>query len=383
MRNQGGLSRLGKPLTSNLFEFRIVSNTPRCPRATVVQPLDGSNRCSLMIVEFDDQGLCFDRGWRAKVEAALAALRACQPIILVFVHGWRHNADQIDDNLRSFEGLLTHTAAAEGDGGRPVLGVFVAWRGLSRKGNDLWEMSSFWDRQQAAERVAHGSARELLGRLKVFRNTEGAAKLIIIGHSFGGLIVYTAIAQSLIEAAASQQHVTPSYGDLVLLVNPAFTAVSYLPIHEIVCSGKTFTNIQPPVFVSVTADNDEATGMAFPLANASRKLTEATRGALEAETLIRTMGHVRALLTHRLSVPEKNAPATEQAGSTRERFSRLTQQAQQDSFGPVTVSRLIVSHPESPFWVASASKQVINGHNGIFTEPFEAFVRKLVEAHLQ
>jgi hypothetical protein len=55
--------------------------------------------------------------------------------------------------------------------GRPVLGVFVAWRGLSWYGPASLPVDylTFWSRKEAALRVALGSVRELLGKLREFR----------------------------------------------------------------------------------------------------------------------------------------------------------------------------------------------------------------------
>jgi hypothetical protein len=60
--------------------------------------------------------------------------------------------------------------------------------------------------------------------------------------------------------------VTPSFADLVLLVNPAIEAVRYLPVQALVEERQSAQgNVpQPPVFVCVTANNDWATGLAFP-----------------------------------------------------------------------------------------------------------------------
>ena len=87
--------------------------------------------------------------------------------------------------------------------------------------------------------------------------------LIVAGHSFGGLVVFSALAQSLIEIATFDipGQTEPSFAHLVLLINPAFEAARYLPIHVLV-DGRIFTR-EPPVLVSVTARNDEATGRAF------------------------------------------------------------------------------------------------------------------------
>jgi hypothetical protein len=53
----------------------------------------------LAIVEFDDQGRCYDRGQMDAVAKRLEALAPDDPpqagqdvILVVFVHGWQHNA---------------------------------------------------------------------------------------------------------------------------------------------------------------------------------------------------------------------------------------------------------------------------------------------------
>jgi hypothetical protein len=54
--------------------------------------------------------------------------------------GWQHDARSDDDNLTAFRALLSETVGYERDHAspgvapRPVLGVFVAWRGLSQFG---------------------------------------------------------------------------------------------------------------------------------------------------------------------------------------------------------------------------------------------------------
>jgi hypothetical protein len=160
---------------------------------------------TLAIVEFDDQGVCYDRRQMQATATVLDSLRGHDPIIIIFTHGWRHDSRSDDGNLKDFCLLLQQTSIDVK--GRPVFGVFPAWRGLSWCG-PLVEILTFWGRKEAALRVALGSIRELFGRLRSFREAErNAGKsplLVIIGHSFGGLIVYSAVAQSLIEAAATQ-----------------------------------------------------------------------------------------------------------------------------------------------------------------------------------
>ena len=59
----------------------------------------------LAIVEFDDQGRCYDRGQMDAVAKRLEALApehgasAEDVILIIFVHGWKHDARSDDDNL--------------------------------------------------------------------------------------------------------------------------------------------------------------------------------------------------------------------------------------------------------------------------------------------
>ena len=293
-------------IMSSLFRFAIKPNTACHQGNPNISIGPNGSTCRLLVLEFDDQGIPFRDDCMAILDAELNSLRERNPIVIAFAHGWKHDAIATDSNLEAFQGLLAEVASEEashasGKGEavpsavndviepRPVLGIFISWRGLSRNGNWLWEQSSFWDRQEAAQRVALGSVREALGRLREFRNpaigaasTSPRATLIIIGHSFGGLIVYAAVAQSLIEAAASAGTTVPSFGDLILLVNPAFSAVSYLPIYDILQRAH-YEPEQLPVFVSVTATNDWATGLAYPVGNILRKWTENTRNDHQAD----------------------------------------------------------------------------------------------------
>jgi hypothetical protein len=321
----------------------------------------------LAIVEFDDQGRCYDRRQMEALAGWIDGVADRDVIIVVFVHGWKHDARSDDTNLASFREVLAqavaHEAAEAGAGARPVLGVFVGWRGVSFYDRpDILDNLTFWDRQGAGRRVAVGSVRELFGRFRHYRNRRkdagGAPLLVIVGHSFGGMIVYSALAQSLIEAAtAPARAVSPRFADLVLLVNPAVEAARYLPIYDLVQvrMRQQMGTDQPPVFVCATAANDWATGLAFPIGNALSLVTESCRGWQERQAMINTIGHLKWMKTHDLV----GAGAGYQ-------------------LNPVSANS-----EWSPFWVARATPDIINGHNGIFMEPFLRFVGDLVFRHVQ
>jgi hypothetical protein len=331
----------------------------------------------LAIVEFDDQGRCYDRGQMDAVAERLEALapdnrpQAGQDVILVvFVHGWKHNACSDDDNLTAFRALLSETVeyekSAAGPGGkpRPVLGVFVGWRGLSDYGlGDVVADATFWGRQAAGQRVAVGSVRELFGRLRHYRNRQqkrgGNPLLVIVGHSFGGMIVFSALAQSLIQAASAPVGMmTPEFADLVLLVNPAIEAARYIPIYDLV-TGAAFkgrTTKQLPVFICAQAENDLPVGMVFPLGNAGHAITEATIGDLEKWCVRHALGFVPHFRTHKLAGPTADKPFV---------------------LDPPDIAQA------NPFWVVGAAKEVIDGHGGIWQTPFLQFIASIVFQHVQ
>jgi len=330
----------------------------------------------LAIVEFDDQGRCYDRGQMDGVAKRLEALApehgasAEDVILIIFVHGWKHDARSDDDNLTAFRVLLKETveyekgAASPGVKPRPVLGVFVGWRGLSDFGlGDVVADATFWVRQAAGQRVATGSVRELLGRARHYRNRRrnhgGNPLLLIVGHSFGGMIVYSALEQSLIQAASAPAgRMTPEFADLVLLVNPAIEGARYLPIYDLVNEPafKARATKQLPVFLCAQAENDQPVGLVFPLGNAGHAIDEATIGDLEKRCVAHALGFVPEFRTHSLMGPVGNQP-------------------------------FVLNPPGSaqanPFWVVGAAKEVIDGHGGIWQTPFLLFIATLLFQHVQ
>lgn len=328
-------------------------------------------RYELSIVEFDDQGRCHDRRQMDAIAAWLDASSERDAIIVTFVHGWKHDARSNDDNLANFKRILEQTVGQEAeahvsDGGRPrpVLGVFVGWRGMSLYDRfGISDNLTFWDRQDAGRRVAVGSVRELFGRFRHYRNRRkdagGSPLLVISGHSFGGMIVFSALAQALIEAASTPiSEVFPRFADLVLLVNPAIEAARYLPIYDLVQlrmkEGRGTD--QPPIFVCATAKNDWATGLAFPIGNALSLLTESYRDSQERQAMVNSIGHLPWMKTHDLA-SNSSGGDYDLKGQTGAEWN--------------------------PYWVVQATPAVINGHNGIFQPLFLKFIAKLVFAHVE
>jgi hypothetical protein len=148
---------------------------PEHCRASMVESSDDYD---LFFTEYTDQGLAYPEGFgeaHRQIDRTIEGLTRIGSAnrgvsVLVFVHGWKHNASHDDDNVREFRALLRSAALFERarTSGKRVVGVFVGWRGLSIADEPLSNLS-FWSRKAAALRVAQGSPRELFNRLRSFK----------------------------------------------------------------------------------------------------------------------------------------------------------------------------------------------------------------------
>jgi hypothetical protein len=392
----------------------------------------------LGFVEFDDQGEPYIRDQistlfnRIELEAKYRDL-----CVVIFVHGWKHNDAVTDTNVIKFRGLLRQMAEMELQRPpgpywptRKVVGIYVGWRGLSFGAGEIGRNLTFWTRMATAHRVAEGSVREVLARAKSLRDAIDASswpghqdprstRLITIGHSFGGLIVYTALSQYFIdrivrsELVPFSQSLMPErmraekekdkeiagYGDLVIIVNPAIEAMRYQPIRELLenrRSPKGFAPKQNPVFVEITSDADWATGVAFPAGRLVNTIFESFTSESERNEAMAALGHFPAFWTHDLKgpAPEVDPNATlplldvhrecrdfEDFNRT-QRPSGYLQPGWQRTYrtGAVLTQRAASGFdPNNPFWIVTTDKSIIRDHNDIEEPVFVDFVRQLYD----
>lgn len=294
-------------------------------------------------VEFDDQGWFWDR---RQMEMLLRLLyehrdddgEASEYLLFVHAHGWQHNANACDNNVVCFQRLLERMDLSErsfvdaylasnpqGDRKpRKIVGIYVAWRGASGTIPTV-RATTFWARKRAARRVGIGGVFELLSRLDDFRSFknwshEGSkTQLIISGHSFGGQIIYKALAQNLIERATHMENgqfdddidapygydIASSFGDLVILVNPAFEGAAYESLQS-VATRRCYSEKQWPAMLVVTSDADDATRRVFPFGRFLSNMATRSRCQRQRKAVLHTVGHLESYRTHNLVV--KDAP---------------------------------------------------------------------------
>jgi hypothetical protein len=175
-----------------------------------------------------------------------------QDYVIVFVHGWRHNAMVGDSDVQRFRALLAYARSFLNtrctEMGRychaGLTGIYVGWRGASVIEPDnlavgtAMAVPTFWARKAESERVGKAlipDLHELENDLRLTSGDYSADKMLVMGHSFGGNALASAIGDEV--ARAVQNHpmgaeMPPPLGDLIVLVNPASEANNWTKVQK-------------------------------------------------------------------------------------------------------------------------------------------------------
>ena len=348
----------------------------------------------LAFAEFDDQGWSYDGDrqltairTRLQTELKDPAYHDSDFVVVLFVHGWHHNAHDNDCNVQEARQMV-RIASEQFDAAnqrgkfvrkRRVFGIYVGWRGESVNAAGL-RYTTVIDRRDTAEKVAKGSVRQLLADLheeqliaqeaasdRANDPVDRAARMYttVVGHSFGGLIVFNALSQQLTSdlTAAADVYCTPGgargvtrpWPDGVVLINPAFEATRFEPLNRLADRAAACGYVaKHPLITVITADNDRWTGGAFTAARHVLTLFEgydestAESRDRERNANLRAIGFVDRYRTHRLCLREVGDVKFATISAT------LTPVSTAD---PHTVQGRAV-------WVAGAPANIVDGHDG-------------------
>ncbi|MGH8556787.1 MAG: esterase [Methylococcales bacterium] len=396
-------------LYRSVYEPCTVSTTNPCDLNSLQLYNPGAdNEYILGFVEIDDQGQMRDR---KQMQALLDALyqKAAEDSLLltVFVHGWHHNAGPGDPNIESFKKNLEKLSAIESGisksldrPARKIAGVYVGWRGESI---DVFPFnySTFWDRKSTAQDVGYLGVSELLVKLEEISNVRNSitppikSRLVVIGHSFGGAVVYSATAQILASRFVDSQEgkgfndTAKGFGDLVVLLNPAFEALRYAPFYDLAQARCSYFPEQVPRLAILTSEADDATGILFPLGRIFATFFETHKEierndcgrplALdEGEADRNTVGHYQPLISHTLTPldQEKNLPVADY-DNMKNIWSTQTPGGS-TQFGSTVLTHLNKTTPRNPYLNIRVDEEIIADHNDVFGDRVMEFLRLLI-----
>jgi len=258
--------------------------------------------------------------------------------IVVYTHGWHGSSLPDDYYVVLFRALLESLAHLDSnvDPDRQVVGIYVGWRGNSWEHPSPAKYLTFWDRKLAAETVSAGAVQGLFARLHHFyidnschpsgdANLSGSSAkcgrvhMLTIGHSYGALINFRSLLGNMEHGLniESGKRVY-SFGDLVVLLNPAFEGTRYAPLYysathrgNFVAPGDIRGGQQLPAVLTLQSVGDSATGDFFPIFRTFSTPADHPVGT-EKEQNKRTVGWVPAFQTHRLCLdPQVSSPNPE------------------------------------------------------------------------
>jgi hypothetical protein len=385
----------------------LADRNDSCSHANLVQT--NHENYTLGFVEIDDQGQFYDS---RQVDALLKTLKNTHQAqnVYIYVHGWHHNADANDSSIGRFKTILKDTQQHHPDS--QVTGIYIGWRGETLDLPGL-RLLTFMDRKLVSEEVGRNALLDFLlqveSAVKTPENQDN--HLVAIGHSLGASVLYNALFPTLLMRLDQPEDnsLRKGYGDLVVLINPAFEATRYTTLRNAAqryAQQFQFSTQQSPLLIIATAANDTITKLDFSLSRQWTTLFEKHRVLLDKDLTLQTplseweldttsVGHFDPYITHRLKT---NAPLSSDyqcsanpnwlnLAITRQPAPGIGWDSGDDTFLPALFtdsSHLQITHLQNsaaydPYWVVQTDGSIFPNHGFITQKNFWCFINQVVE----
>jgi hypothetical protein len=330
------------------------------------------------------------------------------PLIVLYVHGWQNNASDSSGDVVKFRGFMSRLAddyPVSPSGKQPqVVGVYLAWRGLTFTVEPFKHIVSYWPRRQVAKDVGRTGIYDGINQIGTAVNADQEGRkntfFILAGHSFGARVLENAIDgldrnkkprgmlstyfDSIHHAALQARdhksalsekelHALPNMpADLVVYVNAATSSAKSIQRSREIrddcreMQGHPICNADP-FYIAFTSTNDLATGLIMPIAN------------LVFPDLVSDKLHLISaantpwLHTHR--APEVGCPpgslCFEIAGTSgppaQYYLPRITEKIQVPSIG------------SDAFWIFNVHSNLVNGHGDVWNPNVENMIAAILK----
>jgi hypothetical protein len=378
--------------------------------------IESTSTYKMGFVEFDDQGWYWDPKQcdfveqMVRNEAGVGDESHSTPqgiVLVVFVHGWKDNADFNSFGVQAFRDILQELNKLEQTAqnnnvrsARKVIGVYAGWRGLSATWEPFKELS-FWDRKETAHKVGgYGAMTKLLVDLEAIQKKNLSllpektprTELIIIGHSLGAAAVYSALSQIITErfinTVENTKNPTPlrPLGDQIIFLNPAFEAQRHYDLYLLAHDVSTYPKEQRPVLSVFTSQTDWATQYTFPISQFFSTLFESNRNNEQKKAGLETIGWYETFVTHHLTYSTDNSSPDDDSQTLfgivqreRAKWDLKEPTPQTYNLPNATLKPTENYQAGNPFWIVSVDPQMMNGHNDIDNPRLVKFLRDYIE----
>lgn len=354
-----------------------------CSAANLI--LDPKDDYTLGFVEFDDHGHFFDERQAESVIDLLSDGDSDQPVyVAIYAHGWHHNAHHKDSNVERFKGGLRQLKRRNPQ--YRVIGIYLGWRG------EILELPwlrtlTFWSRKAVSENLGRTQLQDFLLRIETVVKHEGdqANRLLTVGHSLGAMVVFNALQPYLLQRMGQADKEPAGFGDLLVLVNPAFEAKRFTAIRAAArrFSEQHLGSAQAnPRIVIATSEADSITKTAFTWSRALPALFETAPAGLPGmsswELNATAVGHYRGFITHRL---EANSQTAAECASAHNSRDALSPEAKNWSISNgLTIYSQGKAPNLEPVWVVQTDKNVLPNHGFMAESPLWCFIERMVWA---
>lgn len=372
---------------------------------------------TLGFIEFNDDGFfAAPEQFDILIADIKSKLKDRDMLILLYVHGWNHNARDTDENVACFGEVLKAAAIMQaaykdikGVKPRAVYGIYVGWPGKVYEWDLANKIFSYFGREASADRVGQrGDLLRLFSTISDVRATYGkGAKFIIVSHSMGARATYKALRPIMLNAAYAKQSDQVAFiADASVMVNPAISADEHKNLDVAIRSGKFSTRDAAPRFVIMTSETDEVLTGVYTWPNL---LANFVRGnyLLSSGPENTAMGLYDKYVTHELQSTEEPGSTLETEGCPTLRHDeleivrgskRVKNKAELYDFREIkrhisdgrnpedSVVRASLKKtgtmPDGPIAVIRVSRNIIPDHNDIFTNLSVEFIARVVNANL-
>jgi hypothetical protein len=352
-----------------------------------VQTVQSTRDIPLAYIEFDDMGQAFKRG---QIDAAEKMIQNQNPdngdvVTILFIHGWKNNASDESGNVPGFRRFLQDFQQQLG--GTKLVGVYFGWRGGTTNVAVVKELT-YWNRRDTATYIPGSNMSEAL--LRVARATkgpdyQGPSKMIVVGHSFGGLVLERTVTQYLTRRVAENSggEVNP-FADLLVFVNEAAAATEAIQLLTMLHERVKPQEVKYPTIVSITSQGDLATKFVLPVGQGASLFKKDLRdygGAYDADPFgvakqrtyfLRSATHIPQLQSHVVGNSPDILAAYRLRGYT---CATIQTPAGKQSYYVVPI---LGAKNDTPYWVMEMPVEIVPDHSNIFRVQFGALLQAFV-----